>query len=487
MVHSSEHTGRQPILLHQSASESAISAEVPALPIESLKAVLDVTATALEPPRFTAAMSAVVTTLAARFGCDRVSLGIIARRRLHVRALSHSVEFSGKTDLIKAITSAMDEARDQQQSVIVPRLPDSRGQINRAHEELGRRYGSIAMCSIPLWAYGRIVGVLTFERGTERPFDRQTVQLCEAIAALISPALETKRRDDRWLFMKAWDAGRDKAGRLIGTGHLGFKLAALLIAGAAGFLSTATGDFRVSAKAVLEGEVQRAAVAPFQGFLNTAPVRAGDVVQAGQVLATLQDHDLKLEKLKRLSEREQLMKEYRKALAEREAPKVEILTAQLKQVQAQLDLATDKLARAQAVAPFAGVVVTGDLSQQLGAPVEEGKVLFELAPLDAYRIVLEVDERDIGYVSVGQRGRLLLSALPHDALPFVVERIMPVSTSRDGRNFFRVESRFVDSPSHLRPAMEGVAKIDIDHRRLVWIWTHDAFHWLRLKLWAWLP
>jgi hypothetical protein len=35
--------------------------------------------------------------------------------------------------------------------------------------------------------------------------------------------------------------------------------------------------------------------------------------------------------------------------------------------------------------------------------------------------------------------------------------------------------------------MEGVGKIEVDRRRLVWIWTHEALDWLRLKLWAWLP
>jgi hypothetical protein len=486
MVYSSEHTGRQPGPLLQ-LPENGGSVQTPALPVESLKAVVDITATALEPQRFTEAMSAVVTTLAARFACDRVTLGVATRRRIRVRALSHSVEFNDKADLVKVITSAMHEALDQEQTVVVPPVEHPRGLISRAHEELGRRYGSLAMCSIPLWAYGRTVGVLTFERGTERPFDQATVQLCEAIAALISPALEAKRLDDRWLFVKVCDAARGQIGRLIGHGHVGLKLITLLATAAVAFLWTAAGDFRVTAKATLEGEVQRAAVAPFQGYLNSAPVRAGDVVQAGQLLATLQDHDLKLEQLKRLSEREQLGKEYRKALAEREAPKVEILAAQLKQVQAQLDLATDKLSRTQAVAPFAGIVVTGDLSQQLGAPVEEGKVLFELAPLDAYRIVLQVDERDIGYVSVGQHGHLLLSALPHDVMPFSVERITPVSTPREGRNFFRVESRFEKTPPNVRPAMEGVGKIDIDRRGLLWIWTHTAFEWLELKLWAWLP
>jgi hypothetical protein len=35
--------------------------------------------------------------------------------------------------------------------------------------------------------------------------------------------------------------------------------------------------------------------------------------------------------------------------------------------------------------------------------------------------------------------------------------------------------------------MEGVGKIGAGRRRLIWIWTHHAIDWLRLKLWSWLP
>ena len=37
------------------------------------------------------------------------------------------------------------------------------------------------------------------------------------------------------------------------------------------------------------------------------------------------------------------------------------------------------------------------------------------------------------------------------------------------------------------PGVEGVAKVVVGERRLIWIWTHEAVEWLRLKLWAWLP
>jgi hypothetical protein len=35
--------------------------------------------------------------------------------------------------------------------------------------------------------------------------------------------------------------------------------------------------------------------------------------------------------------------------------------------------------------------------------------------------------------------------------------------------------------------MEGVGKIYIAERRLIWIWTREMMNWFRLKLWAWMP
>ena len=481
-------TPNTPIVTEAVASQGLTeSAIVRTLPADTLKAVLDLTATALEPERFSASATALVTNLATRLACDRVSLGIVRRGRLEVRALSHNARFNQKTDLMQTIESAMEEALDQQVTIVLPHAPGAATQITQAHEELARRYRAGALCSIPLWSHGQIIGVMTFERGTEQPFDSEMMELCEAVSSLAGPVIELKRRDDQWLARKALDAGLDQLVRVFGPGHVALKLALIAAGVLLAFLIIATGDFRVNAKAVLEGEVQRAAVAPFDGYLETATVRAGDHVQEGQALATLQDRDLRLERLKWLSQHEELTKEYRQSMAGRDAAKVQILTAQIGQADAQLKLATEKLSRTNVAAPFSGVVVTGDLSQKLGSPVKQGDVLFEIAPLDTYRIVLQVDERDISSMVVGQKGNLRLSSVPEQAFAFTVLNVTPVATAKEGRNYFRVEARFTETPSHLRPAMEGVGKIEIDRRRLVWIWTHDALDWVRLKLWAWLP
>ena len=139
------------------------------------------------------------------------------------------------------------------------------------------------------------------------------------------------------------------------------------------------------------------------------------------------------------------------------------------------------------VAPFDGIVISGDLSQLIGSPVELGKKLFEIAPLDNYRVVLQVDETDIGFVRVAQHGRLLVSGIAGDTISFKVTKVTPVATAADGQNFFRVEAPLAEVPANLRPGMQGVGKVSVGERRLWWILTHGFTDWLRLTLWKWMP
>jgi hypothetical protein len=44
-----------------------------------------------------------------------------------------------------------------------------------------------------------------------------------------------------------------------------------------------------------------------------------------------------------------------------------------------------------------------------------------------------------------------------------------------------------DIPARLQPGMEGIAKITIDRRKLIWVWTHKAIDWGRMQLWRWWP
>ncbi len=119
--------------------------------------------------------------------------------------------------------------------------------------------------------------------------------------------------------------------------------------------------------------------------------------------------------------------------------------------------------------------------------MERGQVLFEVAPLDAYRIMLEMDEKDVSYVSGGQQGKLVLNALPDMEFPIVVENITAVSAASEGRNFFMVQASLEEKSDRLRPGMQGYAKISVGRKKIIWIWTHELVDWLRLWFWSRVP
>jgi RND family efflux transporter MFP subunit len=274
----------------------------------------------------------------------------------------------------------------------------------------------------------------------------------------------------------------------VGPRHTALKLGTAVALVTIVFLSFADGDFRVTADARLEGSVQRAISVPMAGYVAEANVRAGDIVKQGDTLFTLDDRDLRLERLKWVSQKSQYSREYSEARAERDRAKLQILGAQIEQADAQVALIEEQLERTNVKAPFDSFVVSGDLSQSLGAPVERGDVLFEVAPLDDYRVIMKVDERDIGEVAAGQTGQLALSGMPGETIAINVEKITPVSTAEDGINYFRVEATLADEAfAKLRPGMEGVGKVDIGQRRLVWIWSHKITHWMRMFFWSWWP
>lgn len=453
----------------------------------SLNTVVRIVATALEQDHFHAAATATATELAACMASDRVSIGFRDRRQTQVKAVSHSVKFSKKANLIRNIGMAMDEALDQQCTIAYPPLEEGSITLTCAHEELSAHHDNAAVCTVPLGNNGRLYGAITLERRDATGFDAGEVERAEVIASMLGPILEIKRKESRWLGAKAADAVDRSLRRLLGPRHIGLKLATASIVGLVVFLTFTNGQYRVSADAVLEGTIQRVVVAPMDGYIAVAEVRAGDLVREGEVLGNLDDKDLTLELARWEGQHKQFTREHRKALAMRDRSQIRILSAQITQAAAQLQLLKEQLSRTEFVSPFDGVVVSGDLSQKLGSPVERGQVLFEVAPLDSYRVMLDVNEQQISEVLVGQRGHLALTGFPGERMPLHVEKITPVSTAEEGKNFFRVEARLDASPVNLRPGMQGIGKIELGERKLMWIWTYKLLNWLRVWTWSWWP
>ncbi|MEW6079750.1 MAG: HlyD family efflux transporter periplasmic adaptor subunit [Thermodesulfobacteriota bacterium] len=455
--------------------------------LDRLKAAVDILAGVLVEKHFDGAAMAFVTSLATRLACDRVSLGLMKKKFAHVEAVSHSAVVGRKMNLLRAIGAAMDEAVAQRAEILYPPPANSQAYVLRDHEHLAVKHGTRAVMTVPLYGRDRYYGAVTLERQKDRPFTAEELAYVKSVAALSGPALEDKHHHDRPIVFIALGAFRNQLSRLFGPGYTGRKAVAVVVLLAALFFALARGDYRISADTVLEGAVQRSVVAPFDGFIASAPARAGDVVAQDDLLCSLDDRDLRLERINWLGRLNQSQRQLQEAVAQGNRAEANIIQAQMDQAKAQLDLAESRLERIALRAPFKGVLLSGDLSQRLGGAVKQGEELFQIAPLDAYRVILKVNEGRIADVAEGQRGELVLSALPAEKFDFTVTQITPLTTAAEGKNFYRVEARLERLSPLLRPGMEGVAKIQAGRRLLADIWTRPLSEWVRLKIWSWWP
>ncbi len=454
------------------------------LPAPNSVRILHLLATLEAHDTFRAAATAFATELADMFDCERVSIGMYGRRHVKVEALSHSTEFKSNQGMLRDIGAAMEEAIWQGSTLIFPQPEGAQPRVDRAHATLAQRHGAIAIYTVLLVKSGKPVGAMALERSRTDPLPRAEVALVENIGALLGPLLDDKRVVSRAWPLKIVHALREGAAPLTGPGHRLAKIVTALCAALLIATALIPSDYRVSSPARLEGAMQRLLVAPGDGYLKQVHVRPGDRVKEGQLLAEMADEDLKLEQRKAQSEVAQLENSYGVALVKNDRAEIGMLQAKLDEARAKLALVDTQLDRVRVTAPFDGVVITGDLTQSLGAPVEKGESLLTQAPEHDFRVMLDIDERDIGDLRIGQRGSLALTALPGDAMPFDINRITPVATAKDGRNYFEVEGRLSDKRDDLRPGLQGVGKVDAGSRSLLWIWTHRLWGWVRLTVWS---
>lgn len=439
-----------------------------------------------------AAATALAGELAAKLASSRVAIGLREGQGVAVVAMSDAATFDRRTDTIRLIESVMDEtvhrgittewrspdARRAEQSSSVPG-------VLRAHESLAALSGSRAILSVPFDETGEGALLVEFEDGAM--LDSAARALSEICAGLIGPELRLREQAARHAVAVFQDDARSMLAELGAPLRWGGEVLAVFALLVAFLFLLLPTEYRVTAEAEVEAEELRAIVAPFDGYVGLAPASAGDVVREGDPLVSFDDRDLRLEAIRWESEVLQLERQHREALADHDAATARVLRAQLDRASAQSGLAARRLSMSELASPIDGVVVSGDLSQRLGAPVERGDVLYEVAPAGGFRIAIFVSESDIDDVVAGQRGRMAFSARPGDDVGFFVARVTPVSEAREGVNAFRLEAELDEVPSYLAPGLEGVAKIEAGERNRLWIWSHGAIDRARIALWRWWP
>ncbi len=449
---------------------------------QSLHDVMRLVIRLQEEKHFLSLAMAICNEVALRFGCERVSLGWVDRYDLKLTAVSHVEHFDAKSQATRALEAAMEEALDQESVLLYPPEPGT-DPVLRAHQAYSEKVGATHITTVPMVHDESIMAVLCLERQAGNLTASQLWEL-QLISDVLARWQLTLHEQDRWFGARWWAKLNQQAGQFLKPSHTALKLTALIVSFLLALLSLMSWPYRVDAALSIRSQDLLFMPAPFDGYLRKVNVHVGEQVAEGAVLVELDTRDLALEASMAEADWLRHSRDSEKSLAAHQLAEMQIAAARAQQSASRLEMIRYQLAHSQVRAPYAGVVIEGDLKKNLGAPVRKGDLLLKLARTSQAYIELEVDQAYIHDVSVGSRGEFALVGRPQDRFRITVSRIDPAAVNRDGRTFY-VARADVDGTfqPHWRPGMGGNAKIDVGQRSPLWIMTQRTVRFLREFFW----
>jgi multidrug efflux pump subunit AcrA (membrane-fusion protein) len=424
--------------------------------------------------------------LAAMLGAARVSLGWMEGAALQLQATSHGGRVNKKTEEAGELVRVMEEAADQNNEVAHPAIPGSHV-ITRAHKQFSDERQGVLVLSVPIRDAVKhgTQGVLLLERAAEDgDWTAAELEQLRLAADLVAPRLSDLHGSSGWFGKRLWRSTRRRAAGLLGTEHTGWKLAVVLLLLSLVVLALIRMEHKVRAPFLLKTDAAAQSAAPFSGYIDEVRYHLGDVVKKGQVLVTLDRRELLLEEANAIAGRDRNEREGRAYEAQGKLAEALMAKSAQKQDEARLAIIRHRLAMTEIRAPFDGIVVEGDLRERLSSPVQVGERLFKIVQLRDLLGQLQIDERDIGYLALGQSGELAFASRPTDKFAVKIERFEPVAEVRQEGNVFVMRVRVLGEPQDWwRPGMSGICKLNAGKRSLLWILTHRTVETIRMWIW----
>jgi len=295
------------------------------------------------------------------------------------------------------------------------------------------------------------------------------------------PAVRAWLREKKEVYM-AWKMTRAQQFGAIGVALL------LLIPP---FPSTVSTDF------TLEPSRDAHVRANVSGMIAQVLVHEGDRVEAGQILAILENPEITADKevaekqlalanaqVRTAQERPQ-MKDAATAVRERTRLRQELAIAQKNEDWLKIR------------APYVGVVKTRNLEQRVGEFLYAGEEFCQVVDRATMRARVLVRDSELNYVRTGAPARMKVLPFPFRTYRGTVDQILPAAATdqpvahpqkleRLGQqltNYFAVVVDFPNPDGSLREGMTGTAKISAGNSSMAWKAGREAWRWIRSQVW----
>lgn len=427
---------------------------------------------------------AIVGDLEARYGFDTTAIGLVDGTDVEVTAITGLDEFRPANPGVRTLRAAMAECLDFGHPIVHLDAQDTDSEhSHRLHAQWSAELHGTPVASIPLLCMDQVVAIVSMSQGAGTRLSKEQVQIIAEELTGYAALVPLTRAAARSLREHARDSVREWMRTLFKRG--GRRNLALLLTGLMTVLWLLFGtlDYSFTVPCSVKPTDRRTVSCPRAGVLTELLVHPGDRVHKGQLLASLDASDEFLRRSELVAEIESLDALIDNAIETRDSGTRRTHEAQKLSLLAQLAIVDAAIGQAQILAPQDGLILEGDLREQLGARLKMGDRMFEVARYDSASVSLKIPERMILAAHECLRAHFAPTAHPDVSYEISALRIAPSSKVVDGRNVFLGEATVPIDLGELPPGMEGTANIEVGGRSAWWVLTHRATDWLHLNFW----
>lgn len=214
---------------------------------------------------------------------------------------------------------------------------------------------------------------------------------------------------------------------------------------------------RIRAEVELEPEGRRFVTATFNAVLLNSDAAPGDTVARGQVIAELEGEELVLSHSGAVARADEAFRRSDAAVRAKEVTKAELARLEGEAAAAERDLFEWQIAQLQLRSPVDGIVLESPFEHSDGAPIREGDVIAEIAPVDRLRVRIDVPIEDLQRLDEADDGDLYIDGVPGEPMSVAVFTRAARAETINGQTVIPLRTTIDNPESRLRPGQKGIA------------------------------
>lgn len=433
---------------------------------------------------FKLASMTLVNELVNKFKISKASIGWKSGDYIKTIAVSHTETFDKNSEAVAELETLYEEAGDQESEILIPNFDAPPHLIDHSHRTFFRSSGLAQLITIPMYVNRVVHGAITIEC-SDQVLEQKEIELISISANQISPWLNELYLKDLWFGAKLINSLKNHLSWWLGPNKSLMKLSIVFFTCALLASCFVKMDFKIEANARLETDNVGFLSAPFHGFVKEVRAHSGDQIKKGDGLILLDTEELELKELEENANVIRFTREMEKARSNRKLVEMKVAMARVKQAQAELTRIKYYISQATIKSPLDGVIVDGDKVELIGSPVSKGDLLLKVANSNELYVKIKLNEKDIDWVKLTQKGRLKLISQPNEFHDVEISKIIPVAELdiHDGNVFYLKAKLLQGSKNWWRPGMSGVVYLDVGQKPILWVFLHRTVDAIRMKLW----